>query len=1322
MSSDRHRSVNWRARIQSELVTFHGSEQQARWDPFESGRFSSQQEINAFYSGQRMRAHNIHDRERAAAWLIEQALGPNPEANIRLTGMVMQDKTVTRQTGVQQVPRDIYHAVLTDGQQDVDAEEGKDAKATNGDDEVTQTVGAAAQAVLSASPNSLGPPITPCATYLRMTKCGEYGRNKSNVWKSPLFTNLDNEDGRRGLLDHQVTGIVWIMQRLFGELPRLRFTDPDTGEEDPNPETAHETENRERLRGPKYSGGIYADSMGLGKTLTTISCLGLVVDQQLNWVQEINDVIDDFTIRHIVVSGKGVQVPRDQNRIVSVEGRQFNKNWPADLKYIWDEMDPQAAQAVLVMTIDTWSGRTCSQDTDADAMWHSSFTDCRRGFSVVVVDEAYKIKNSATRNWRSVQLLKRESTLLITATPCMNSLTDLLGPTRLLWPGALAHLKQQGTWERIKAEITSLQDLAELEGLDSWDDFQLVAGRPAILSKMLHKERGARNHNIQLTREYLKYLETLAMLRRSSSSFLYYGWDKKMSVSLEGLFPHVDHYTVDIQPGATFERLYQERHVDLFIKYMEVMNEWSSKQNKKKGSVDKKILQSAVTTHRHFQIAASSMDVDRLEELLSANDFGTKAEHVATMRHKGVNFLRLAQFLQERGGPKPEKCVDFISLAVQNSPILWYILYYIKENILDRPKNAKIKKLLIIENVPILAFYYELVLQLLGFNCRVLHSDLSNESRQELIESFNSDKVDSTQLLIQMYTVGFAGTNLHKNCHLVLIAAQAHAFAVQWQTIHRVIRVGQMSDVKVYRIKVNNTYHAFRESRQLEKLLPELASRAETPVLVKLLNLFQPEVDKAWLSPEAKQLMEDKNLLSDRPDNMLEDQEEQADEERDKKRVKLEGESTVRIKHEEPDDSAEDPDDDEEASDDDSDGAPQAEEDSHPGSSTNSKVVAAKRKRDEPEDIPEELDGHAGWFNDFDENDEDAAFLVLRTREEYYDEIKRLPRMAKSFFEHKKNALRRLLSYGSPNKNAETRVWTADDLKEHAVLERALELTMKVKLGAADDIAMLPHPQIDLSLVPEEKRKKLQRLLARATNTDQDFHAAAEPTVKKSLLERENGADHKASLDRIEFRQEAETLYGGSSAKAKTAMEKHVRRLAGEEVSDDDGEEILMGGIPDADQGYEEDDEDQGDEIDEAEMIDDTIIDKVTEKIADKVIENAADNVADNDVDSDLEIILSFTEKKKPVIVKHENPVVMKREKKTKEEGEEEKKKEEEEKPILANQKKKRVAPEVIDLDDDSDKGFSSSKRSSSKRSSSKKSSSSSRKGFAGFNPAWENA
>ncbi|CAJ2510439.1 Uu.00g051420.m01.CDS01 [Anthostomella pinea] len=93
-----------------------------------------------------------------------------------------------------------------------------------------------------------------------------------------------------------------------------------------------------------------------------------------------------------------------------------------------------------------------------------------------------------------------------------------------------------------------------------------------------------------------------------------------------------------------------------------------------------------------------------------------------------------------------------------------------------------------------------------------------------------------------------------------------------------------------------------------------------------------------------------------------------------------------------------------------------------------------------------------------------------------------------------------------------------------------------------------------------------------------------------------------------------------------TSRRDYLRPLSlPEEVSDDDGGDVAMGGIPDAGQGYQNEDEDQGDEVGETELMDDDDADKnddnVVDKVTDKLTDDAADNVAENDADNDLMII-----------------------------------------------------------------------------------------------------
>ncbi|KAI0913922.1 P-loop containing nucleoside triphosphate hydrolase protein, partial [Ustulina deusta] len=1259
MSENRHQraaaaknSASWSRKVETELFEHpygrrksdnrqENANKQGRWDPYD--RFTKEKDVTKFFSGHKYRPCSLTDRERFAKFCIQKTLDGHPDDNFETTGEIMKNESVVDQSDEPETLENLAREIRADGQQDVDAEfKDHGTRSSKADDnDLTQKIGAAAQSIIAASPNSLGPPVNPCAIYLKMTQCGQYGRSNSTIWRSPLIPNLDNEDGRRGLLDHQVTAIVWLLSRLFGDLPTLEYRDPITGRSSSNIQTPSDIENRNSLKGPKYFGGILADSMGLGKTLITVALVDLLISQGLNviraedgtakhrpillvapnatvasqWVQEFCQVIDRSTLHQIIVSGPGLEVPGGK-RVAHLERDNF-KQWPASTSYVWDENDPRASKVVLIMTMESWAVRTCKYNKE-ESEWSSTFTEEGRGFSLVIVDEAYKF------------------TLLITATPCMNTLADIFGLARLLWTAPEKYLKQDPTlWKEIEEKFRDLKSLDLLDEYPSSHHFQLVAGRPALLARLLFKHSKARTHDIDLTRQYLRHFETLAMLKRSPSSYIYTDWEKTRPICLEGLFPKVENYTVDISPGEAYDQEYQRVHMDLLIRYLEGLNAWGRVVGRgkrpKKEEEDAKV--PVMNSIRILQMASSSLDVYDLDTILSANDHSTRSVEVAKMREQDVSLPRLVQFLVLPTETTPETHVGWMGIALRNSPILRYILRYIDENILTRKANERIKKLLIVEHNPMVAFYYELVLQFLGFECRCMHAQLSPDERQQLIDSFNSRKNRSCQILIQLYTVGFAGTNLHMSCSRVLVASQSHSLPVQWQAIHRVIRVGQNSDVTVHRVKLKNSYHAFQESRQIEKILPELGGRAQgntKKVLVRLLNLFQYEVNEAWHSPEGQKLRLERNLLDDDSDKEADSPafkqvklgttkakvkfEKKRFEEAIKKlgtinvKVKIENK---RIKEEEVAEAPapkrikisinsmtkiEDIKKEEEEKADFS-GSLFISNETQLRTDTNS---SSKKRKGQEAIVPRTGDGSGGWYNGEEEKgvSDDAAFLALRTRDTYYAEYIELPREARSVFSHPKNNLRRLLSYGNDEGMLSTVPWKEVDLENPAVLERALEVMLRVRLGAKD-IAMLPFPMIDLSRASAPRRAQLQQLLAKTRYTDQDLHGAA-GAAGKDPRETLRGTDLNKPLAKIEQDLEDQARFGDGSCgygvkEVARMAEKSCVNLpddvdpprssssAGRMSEAAEGEVALIGDI-------DEDEDEDEDEITEGEviLIDDT--------------------------------------------------------------------------------------------------------------------------------------
>ncbi|KAJ1326705.1 SNF2-related protein [Microdochium nivale] len=1124
--TSRGRSVYWFKQIHKSLMTYRREPQHGFWNP--SPHFKNDKALAKFYLDDNRQCqylgNDLHLREYTANYLIGQVLAKykSTESTIVKDGFRTSSLSSNNKEEEDLLTSIHYGAMQEDGR-DLEIDE-------NGDEVLPaeEDIKIISQTLISASPNCLGPPLKPCVQYLKLVKVRDRGEGLSS-WRSPFLPRMNGKSGNKALLDNQVTAIVWILSR-YGQLPVLRSPRSNILPE----EKSKDRQNRERLSGPKYRGGILADVMGLGKTVCAVSSLAIIASQGINistsdsgekihspmlllvpasvivpWVKELLLSTDSQAFSHIITSGIGLDKTLDpktcaeakDSRLQVLCGKDFNTLLCGN-SHIWDTTDTRASHTILVVPIDTWAGRTVQTMTgDGNTKFYQSkLAKSAKRYSVVAVDEAHKVKNQTTRMWHSVDMLERDFTLLITATPCINSITDLFALGALLKKAPEEYVNQNRD-----CVSSGLQSLQQLEGLEPSDPLYLIAGHLPLLGKLTNNGRQTGlKVDIQTLRNSLKYFERLAILQRAPTSRLNLDWDGKETLSLKGLFPKVKQSTILIQPDPGFASKYQSTHYKLLMLYLQalrmmykdkdgnmrsrkskgttaaksatkkpaqrkrkIMASGSAKAkaaqiqddpikdeneeiktedneaNDERGSIDvdvqlvlDELLDKVVDEldliassleepeevgedeflreellegdshltriNRNLTIASASLDVLRLQHLFLKNDFNTRADSLGVMRRNGVHFMDIAPFLVDRGRKRkdtPKTAVEYLAMAVRRSPILRQILAYIKNNIVNRDPGEKIRKLLITEDIPVLAWYYEIVLQFAGFNCRVLHSDLTNIQRQELVEDFNSPSSDSCQILIQMYKVGAVGTNLHHNCSRVIVASQSHSLRMQSQAIHRVIRFGQENVVQVARLMVNNSFHAFQEGRQVDKLLPELSVRAQQKTnedLVLLLNLMQHESYQAWDKPEAKELIRTKKILSD---NYLRHQ--------------------------------------------------------------------AKKREEDRCKIP--VDGWHRWGST--EYEQRTAFLRPCTRSQYYDSYKDLNRHEKLNFDHDKNGQRRLMMYSGPH-GKKAAPFTIRDLSDRHLLERALELQIRILLGT-DQLAMLPIPQINLPSISQEDLERL---------------------------------------------------------------------------------------------------------------------------------------------------------------------------------------------------------------------------------------------------------
>src|SRR3989304_1915785 len=73
-------------------------------------------------------------------------------------------------------------------------------------------------------------------------------------------------------------------------------------------------------------------------------------------------------------------------------------------------------------------------------------------YDLVIVDEAHKLRNRHTRNWKFVSAIRKKYILMLTATPVQNDLEELFNLVTLLKPG------QMRTWGAFRKEFFEAGD------------------------------------------------------------------------------------------------------------------------------------------------------------------------------------------------------------------------------------------------------------------------------------------------------------------------------------------------------------------------------------------------------------------------------------------------------------------------------------------------------------------------------------------------------------------------------------------------------------------------------------------------------------------------------------------------------------------------------------------------------------------------------------------------------------------------------------------------------------------------------------------------
>ena len=218
----------------------------------------------------------------------------------------------------------------------------------------------------------------------------------------------------------------------------------------------------------------------------------------------------------------------------------------------------------------------------------------------------------------------------------------------------------------------------------------------------------------------------------------------------------------------------------------------------------------------------------------------TKVAFMNSMRDKGLGAEFLAVMTYEKGDNAYRTREDLLAFLSHGSPKLRVLFGAIYETCF-----VEGTKLLVVEDIPFCAKFYEDSCRAAWIHCEVLHSKLNQAQRQKLLDAFN-DSDSSLNVLIIMIEVASTGLNLQKASHRVLSMIPAKRIGPQMQAENRVLRVDQQKSVEINRVIVKNSHDLYREARQTSNVRLEIATKSHLPAMqIKLLNVLND--NQKWL-------------------------------------------------------------------------------------------------------------------------------------------------------------------------------------------------------------------------------------------------------------------------------------------------------------------------------------------------------------------------------------------------------------------------------------------------------------------------------------------
>ncbi|KAK6417219.1 hypothetical protein LTR81_009407 [Elasticomyces elasticus] len=600
------------------------------------------------------------------------------------------------------------------------------------------------------------------------------------------------------------------------------------------------------------------------------------------WANEINAKFPDLNLV-IAKSGDDIQseVKNMPTRWHHVRAEHIKDvpfpQWPAPLPQMFDPTNPYASKTVLLTSYSTMKHRTTvaqkieleKDDKGVEKLakvqaWDEIRADSKvfrfvvgrwaKVFGLAIWDEGHLIRSDSAQVHWMARKMKAGVNWILSATPTVNNASDLPNQAFLLWDGIVNRFAGEDWLEHYMGRKKELEGDGNARIWDLYDEIEKdCAGDPTDVRRLFLLNgpllgRLFCSQDYAALAKYMPMIDQLMTLRRSGASKLPNGPREEDVLSLEAIMPKYRCDTVNLRfPEKTEE--YREslwHHFRAAKEYAKIVQEAQGKPptpsdfrlNLKDG-----VPPMVMGPLKEMAFCAASTRLARFAYLLENKfEMNYKVESIANWRQHGLSadmVLEMTGYkVRPEVGKRPSRRERLMALAERN-PKIMETLRYIKEYVLPKENdpNQRFQKLLITEEYPLIAWYWELVLNFLHIPTQVIHSALGERDRSRVVTQFNetpqAHDINHLTVCILMYTINAAGVNLDKDCNRVIVNTAACNAATEIQAWSRVIRVSQKQPVQVTRFLVDNSHDLWRDSCQANKALVDLAGRGHSADTMK---------------------------------------------------------------------------------------------------------------------------------------------------------------------------------------------------------------------------------------------------------------------------------------------------------------------------------------------------------------------------------------------------------------------------------------------------------------------------------------------------------